>query len=138
MEDPVAVADQAQQIVLVGMDGHAAHGDVFPVMLAAPGQRDVQRRGGGYGIIEEKLVEVAHPVEQQTAGMGLLDFQILGHHRSRWHGHSRWLYRSGMGRGCIGKCGIGHGNRFAVGDCHGGATLARAMHHGLGTRQCCG
>ena len=50
-------------------------------MLAALGQRDVQRLGGGGGVVEEHLVEIAHPVEQQRIGMLRLDLQILRHHR---------------------------------------------------------
>ena len=50
-------------------------------MHAALGQRDVQRRGGRHGVVEEHLVEIAHPVEQQRAGVLRLDLQILRHHR---------------------------------------------------------
>jgi hypothetical protein len=52
------------------MDRHAAHRDRLAQVLAALGQRDAQRRGGGLGVVEEHLVEIAHPVEQQRARIG--------------------------------------------------------------------
>ncbi len=73
-------ADQLLKIGFVGVHGHAAHGDIFAQMLAAFGQRDVEGPGGGHRIVEEELLEIAHAVEQQRAGMGLLDLHILGHH----------------------------------------------------------
>jgi hypothetical protein len=50
-------------------------------MLAALGQRDVQRLGRRDRIVEEHLVEIAHPVEQQRIRDARLDLQILRHHR---------------------------------------------------------
>jgi hypothetical protein len=35
-------------------------------MLAARGERDIERRGGGARIVEEQLEEIAHAVEQQA------------------------------------------------------------------------
>ena len=49
----------------MAMDRHAAHRDVAALVLAALGERDVERLGRGDGILEEQLVEIAHPVEQQ-------------------------------------------------------------------------
>ena len=51
------------------------------LMLAAFGQHDAERARGDFGILEEQLVEIAHPVEQQQPGIGGLDLQILFHHR---------------------------------------------------------
>ena len=79
--DTEALADQRQQIGLGGMNRHAAHGDIGPQMLAAFGQRDVQRLRCRHGIVKEHLIEIAHPIEQQRAGMLRLDRQILRHHR---------------------------------------------------------
>jgi hypothetical protein len=76
----VAGPDQALQIPVCGMDGHAAHRDIFARMMTALGQCDVQGGRRGYRILEEHLIKIAHPVEQQTIRIGLLDFQILGHH----------------------------------------------------------
>ena len=96
-----ALADQALQVGFVAVDRDAAHRDVLAQMLAALGQRDVQRPGGVHRVLEEHLVEIAHPVEQQAVGMGLLDLQILRHHRS------------GVGRNDGGRDGggrVGHGS----------------------------
>jgi hypothetical protein len=41
----------------------------WPLMLAALGQRDAQRLAGENRIVEEQLVEIAHPVEQQRVRM---------------------------------------------------------------------
>ena len=79
--DAMARRDQAMQIVLGALDRHAAHRDVHALMLAALGQHDAERLRGDLGVLEEQFVEIAHPVEQQQAGMGGLDLEILFHHR---------------------------------------------------------
>ncbi len=61
------------------MDGHPAHGDVLAQMLAALGEHDAERFGRGDGVLEEQLVEVAHPVEEQAVGIGGLDLKELRH-----------------------------------------------------------
>ncbi|MGX1138793.1 hypothetical protein AB7M11_003029 [Bradyrhizobium ottawaense] len=63
--DAVPGRDQAVQIVLGALDRHAAHRDVGALMLAALRQHDAERPGGDLGVLEEQLVEVTHPVEQQ-------------------------------------------------------------------------
>ena len=73
-------ADQRQEIAFCRMMRDTAHRDVVTVMLAAFGQRDVQRLGGGNSIVKEHLVEIAHPVEQERIRMLRLDLQILRHH----------------------------------------------------------
>ncbi len=78
--DPVAGGDQALEIVVGGMDRHAAHRDVLAEMLAALGERDAERARGDFGVLEEQFVEIAHAVEQETIGVGRLDLQILGDH----------------------------------------------------------
>ena len=85
----MAGTDQAFQISLMGMDRHAAHGDVFAQMLAAFGERNRQGFCRFDGIVKEHLVEIAHPVEEDRVGMGLLDLQILRHHRCRVGGNRR-------------------------------------------------
>ena len=77
---PVALGDQALEIVVGGMDRHAAHGNVLAQMLAAFGERDPERARGDFGVLEEQLVEIAHAVKQQAVGVGRLDLQILGDH----------------------------------------------------------
>jgi len=50
-------------------------------VLAPRGQRDVEDRGGLFGVIEEQLEEVAHPVEEQAIAGLLAQREVLGHHR---------------------------------------------------------
>ena len=79
--DAMAERDQAVKILIGTVHRHAAHRDVAAEMLAALGEHDAERARGDLGILEEQLVEVAHPVEQQATRMGGLDLQILLHHR---------------------------------------------------------
>ena len=76
-----ALANQLFQILLGGVDRHAAHWDVFAKMLAAFGQRDVEGFGRLGGILEKQLVEIAHPIKQQISGILGFDFQKLRHNR---------------------------------------------------------
>ena len=78
--DAEALGDQPLEIVVGGMDRHAAHGNVLAEMLAALGERDAERARGDGRIVEEQLVEVAHAVEQEAVGVGRLDLQVLRHH----------------------------------------------------------
>jgi hypothetical protein len=43
-----------------------------PEMLAALGQRDAECPRGDFRVLEEQLVEIAHPVEQQASGFASL------------------------------------------------------------------
>ena len=81
--DAMAGADQLLQILVGGMDRHAAHRDIVALMPAALGERDAEGPRCRFGIVEEQLVEIAHAVEQQAARMGRLDLEILRHHRRR-------------------------------------------------------
>ena len=79
--DAVAERDQALQVVVGGVDRHAAHGNIGTQMLAARGQRDAERPAGGLGVVEEQLVEIAHPVKQQASGLAVLismNWRIIG------------------------------------------------------------
>ena len=79
--DRLAHAHQAREIALDRVHGHAGHGDRRTVACAACGQRDVEEPGGLLRVIQEELVEVAHPVEKERLGMVGLDAQVLLHHR---------------------------------------------------------
>src|SRR3546814_11635956 len=59
--------DEARKIGFGRMDGHAAHRHRLSVMLAARGQRDVERRGSRLRIVEEQLEEVAHAIEDRKS-----------------------------------------------------------------------
>ena len=110
--DLEARADQPFEIGLVAVDRHAAHRDVGAGMLAALRQRDVEGGGGGDRVVEEELVEIAHAVEEQRAGVARLDRQILRHHggRVRRGGRPRQRRRGGFRLGSMGG-GFGHGGR---------------------------
>ena len=86
--DAEAAADQTGEIGLGGMLRHAAHRHRRAVVLAALGQRDIERGGGGFGVSEEQLVEVAHAKEHQGVRMRLLGGEPL-RHRGRGAGSMR-------------------------------------------------
>ena len=86
------LADQRQQIALGRMHRHAAHGDRLAQMGAAFRQRDVQCARRRHRVVKEHLVEIAHAIEQQRAGIGLPDRKVLRHHR-------RGLIRHVLGHG---------------------------------------
>ena len=115
-----ALADEAGEIGVGGMDGDAAHGDVFAQMLAALGERDVERLGRLGRIIEEQLVEITHAVEQQAVLMRCLDLEILRHHRRR---------RGFGGRRVPGQGGCGLGV-FEDGRRHGGRSYRMGQQGG--------
>ena len=48
-------------------------------MLAAVGQNDVERGGGGFGVGEKQFVEIAHAEEQQRIGVLGLGGEPLRH-----------------------------------------------------------
>ena len=79
--DAMAKRDQAIEVVVGALDRHAAHANVLAVVLAALGQHDAERAARDLRVLEEQLVEIAHPVEQQAVGIGGLDLEILRHHR---------------------------------------------------------
>ena len=93
--DAMAERDQALEIIVGALDRHAAHADVLALVLAAPGQDDAERAARDLRVLEEQLVEIAHPVEQQAIRIGGLDLEILRHHRREALGLRR---RGGCGR----------------------------------------
>ena len=65
------------------MVGKTAEGDgVLPVLVPRR-QRDLEDPGGGHGILEEHLIEVAHPEEDDAVGVALLHLHILAHGRAQ-------------------------------------------------------
>ena len=79
--DAMAERDQPVEIIVGALDRDAAHPDVLAIMLAALGEHDAERPARDLRVVEEKLVEVAHPIEEQGIGIGGLDLEILRHHR---------------------------------------------------------
>ena len=69
----LAALDEPREIALHGVERHARHHHRLAGRLAAPGQRDVEQPRGLFGVIVEQLVEVAHPVEEQSVRMVRFD-----------------------------------------------------------------
>ena len=118
--DAMAERDQAVEVVVGALDRHAAHADVLAVVLAALGEHDAERAARDLRVVEEELVEVAHPVEQQAIRVGRLDLEVLRHHR-------RQALRSGF------EAGIGNG-AYDRG-VHRAATLANRRPAREGARR---
>ena len=76
----MAQRDEPVEIFVGALDRHAAHRDVHSQMLAALGQHDTERPARDLGVLEEHLIEIAHPVEEQAIRIGGLDLEILLHH----------------------------------------------------------
>ena len=89
--DAITLAEQAGDVVLRGVVRDAAHGDV--ALFVASGEGDLQLAGGGFGVVEEELVEVAEAKEEQGVGVLAFGGQVLAHERSvgvgRRLGHGR-------------------------------------------------
>ncbi len=78
--DAVPGPDQARQVLLGRVHGHAGHRHRFALMLAARRQSDVEGLCRGDRVIEEQLVEIAHAEKQQAVGIGRLGLLPLGEH----------------------------------------------------------
>lgn len=67
--------------VAVGtVHGNAAHRHGIRLALVPGGERDVQQRRRDLGVLQEHLVEVTHPIEDDRVGMSRFDRQELAHH----------------------------------------------------------
>ncbi len=123
--DAMAVRDQPMQIFVGALDRHAAHRNILTEMLAAFGQDDAERPRRHLRILEEQLVKIAHPIEQQAVRIGGFDLDVLLHHRRDAHGVGGGLaaivaVRIGFGRGrAFRRCAGTFGDRW-VGRVHGG------------------
>ena len=72
-----ALAHQLREIGFDRMRGHSGHGDRNSARTPARGERDVEQLRGTTRVVEEQLVEVPHPIEEQGVGMLCLDAQVL-------------------------------------------------------------
>ena len=79
--DPEAAPDQPQQVAFRGVGRDAAERDFGAAVLAARGQRQAEHAGGGLGVLEEQLVEIAHAEEQQGVRVRGLGGEPLRHGR---------------------------------------------------------
>ena len=77
----LALAHQACEIVVDALHRNARHRDRRSGGLPACGQRDVEQLRSLARILEEELVEVSHPIEQQRVRMLGLQAEVLLHHR---------------------------------------------------------
>jgi hypothetical protein len=87
--DLEAATDQLRDVAFGGMVRHAAHGDIRAFFFIARGQGDLQFARRQNGVIEEKLVEIPQPEEQQSVGMLFLNGGILPHQRCGGLRHGR-------------------------------------------------
>ncbi len=75
--DALVGFDELGDVALRGVVRDAAHWDVVSL-----GEGDVEDAGGGFGVLEEHLVEVPETVEEEDiVGQGSPHGHILGHHR---------------------------------------------------------
>jgi len=121
----LAEPDQLGEVALDRVHRHAGHHHRLAGRLAARGERDVEQAVRLAGVVEEQLVEVAHPVEHQRVRMVRLDAQVLLHHRRV--GRQRGLEGLAAGRRrdlAVGGGDPGEGVVLAHGRC--GARRRRA------------
>jgi hypothetical protein len=71
---------QALQVLVRGVHRDAAHRNWIRLRLVAGGERDVEQRRSDLGVLQEHLVEVPHPVEQDLVRVLRLDGEELTHH----------------------------------------------------------
>ena len=99
--DRLSARDQLCEVLLDRVERHPRHRDRFARGSATRREGDVEQPRRLLRILEEKLVEVPHAVEEQHVGTFRLEAQILLHHR-RVGGRAANLRRSrrcaGMGR----------------------------------------
>ena len=87
---PVSGTDQPREIGLGAVHRHTAHRDRRAAMLAARGERDIERGRRCSGIIKEQLEKIAHAIKQQAIFRLRFQRKILAHHR-RHCGRRIWL-----------------------------------------------
>ncbi len=69
-----AAPDEAREVAFGGVNRHPAHRNGGSAVLPPRGERDVECGGGGFGVGEEHLVEVAHAEKEQ--GLRVLFFEL--------------------------------------------------------------
>ena len=69
-----------------GVVRHAAHRRLVLLPLVPRGEDEVEQRRGLLGVLEEHLVEVAEPIEEDRVGDLSLDLEILLEHRREFGG----------------------------------------------------
>ena len=84
--DAIAETEEARDVVFRGVVGDAAHGHA--AFFVARGEGELQLAGGGFGVVEEELVEVAEAEEEQRVGVLAFGGQVLAHERGLGVGES--------------------------------------------------
>ena len=79
--DRFAQLHELREVTVDRVVRHAGHRDGRACRLAARRQRDVEKPGRALRVVEEELVEIAHPVEEQLVRMLRLRAEVLLHHR---------------------------------------------------------
>ncbi len=77
--DLESVLDEPGDVTGRGVPGYAAEGNGVLLPLVSRRQGDVQDGRRRDGVVEEHLVEVAHPEEENAVGILLLERHILAH-----------------------------------------------------------
>jgi hypothetical protein len=96
----VAGLQELRQVAACGVKGHAAHGN--PVGALAPGgERDAEQLGGTDRVLEEELVEIAEPEEEEGVPGAGLRLEVLADH-GRDRRIRQLLVR--RDRPCCGRC----------------------------------
>ena len=91
----VALGNQAGNVALAGVVGHAAHGSLVGLVLAPVpgGQGEIQFPRGSFGVLPEHLIEIAQTEEKKGAGVGLFQFYVLLHHRREFsHAFTSYVF----------------------------------------------
>jgi hypothetical protein len=78
--DAVALAYEPRDVVGDGVVRDAAHRDGLAALLVPRGERDFKLARAGDGVLEEQLVEVAEPEEEERARVLPLQLLILAQH----------------------------------------------------------
>ena len=86
------------------MKRHPGHRHRLPRRLAALRQRDVQQLRRFFCVGVEKLVKIAHAVEQQGVGVVGFQAQVLRHHRGVLRQVGERAGRRGIGGGMVRTC----------------------------------
>lgn len=76
-----SLADQFRDVAVSGVIGNTAHGNGDTFFLVARGEGDLQFARSGDRVVEEELVKVTQPEEQERVGMLFLDGGVLPHQR---------------------------------------------------------
>ena len=76
----IAFFDQAGDIGIHRVIGHAAHGRALRQAAVAPRKGQLQLAAGGQRVVKEHFIKIAQAVEKQLVGVLLLNGQVLLHH----------------------------------------------------------